>query len=174
MKSPPPRSEGSNPSLSATTQTIDFRDQRDQTDADRWQNGLILPVAKYMQQRQVAHLRIDVAGERVLGSLVPAGEQVKVFDLVDATDEERYYPLGVFLDLASAVEAGQGHAPPRWEPIVDDSAVVEVRVRNMGLSGGVYSVLWRGRWERDFESAEWKLTEQQTGTMENPLPLSAL
>lgn len=30
MKSPPPRSEGSNPSLSATTQMPDSRDQRDQ------------------------------------------------------------------------------------------------------------------------------------------------
>lgn len=31
MKSPPPRSEGSNPSLSATAQTPVLRDQRDQT-----------------------------------------------------------------------------------------------------------------------------------------------
>lgn len=172
MKSPPPRSEGSNPSLSATTQTIDLRDQRDQTDADRWKNGLILPLAKFMQQRQVAHLRVDVTRERVRFVLVPAGEKVDLFEVVDATDEERYYPLGIFLDLASAVEAAQEHAPPRWEPMVDDHAVVEIRLRTVGLSGGDYSVLWRGHWQRNYESAEWNLTEQQTGTPEKPLPLT--
>lgn len=33
MQPPPPRSEGSNPSLSATTQSHGFRDQRDQMSA---------------------------------------------------------------------------------------------------------------------------------------------
>lgn len=172
MKSPPPRSEGSNPSLSATTQTIDLRDQRDQMAAEQWQNVVIVPLAKFMMKRQVRHLWIDVVGDNARFALVPTGEKVELFEVVDATDEERYYPLGIFLDLASAVEAAQEHAPPRWEPMVDDHAVVEIRLRTVGLSGGDYSVIWRGHWQRNDESAEWNLTEQQTGTPEKPLPLT--
>lgn len=103
-------------------------------------------------------------------ALVPAGEAVDVFELVDATDEERYYPLGLFFDPGRALRAAREHDPRRWDSIVEDDALVEVRARTAGLSGGDYHVLWRARWTLDFDTNDWLLSDEQTGTLQTPLP----
>lgn len=95
-----------------------------------------------------------------------------IYELVDATSEEQYFPLGVFFDYAAALKAGETHEPRSWEEIVDTGAVVEIRARKVGISGGDYAVLWRGEWHYDYDAHEWKLVEQQTGTLEKPLPIT--
>ena len=100
-------------------------------------------------------------------------EVALVFELVDATSEEQYFPLGVFFDAASAVLKAQDHFPQRWDGDHVGQAVSEVRVRNIGLYGGSYIVLWRGEWHYDYDAGgEWKLVEQQLGTLEKPLPIT--
>lgn len=58
MKTTPPRSEGSNPSLSATTLKPDLRDQRDQTELEQWKQGLIQPIIRLMAKRGIVELHI--------------------------------------------------------------------------------------------------------------------
>lgn len=138
-----------------------------------WTQHFILPLAEFMQQRRMQSLHLRVTDGKVAFELVPVGEDVVIYELVDATDEEeRYYPLGVFLDMGQALKSAEGHDPAKWEPIVDTDAVVEIRARKLGTSGGMYAVLWRGRWDYDYEASSWKLVEQQTGTLEKPLPLT--
>lgn len=95
-----------------------------------------------------------------------------IFELVDATSEEQYYPLGVFFDLKTAVLNAVDHLPQRWDGDHVGQAVSEIRARNIGLYGGSYTVLWRGDWHYDYDGREWKLVEQQTGTLEKPLPIT--
>lgn len=106
-------------------------------------------------------------------ALIPFNEPVQIFELVDATSDEQYFPLGVFFDAASAVLKAQDHFPQRWDGDHVGQAVSEVRVRNIGLYGGSYVVLWRGEWHYDYDAGGvWKLVEQQTGTLEKPLPIT--
>ena len=81
-------------------------------------------------------------------------------------------PLGVFFDLKTAVLNAVDHLPQRWDGDHVGQAVSEIRARNIGLYGGSYTVLWRGDWHYDYDGREWKLVEQQTGTLEKPLPIT--
>ena len=64
----PPRTEGSNPSLSATSQSPEIRDKRDKpapevpADHDqKWKEHFIMPIIKMMQQRGVAELHMVIS-----------------------------------------------------------------------------------------------------------------
>lgn len=56
----PPRTEGSNPSLSATTYAQDRRSKRSKpADHDqKWQQHFIMPIVKLMSERGVAELHV--------------------------------------------------------------------------------------------------------------------
>lgn len=71
---PPPRTEGSNPSLSATSQSPEIRDKRDKpalkaatAHDQKWQERFIMPIIQLMHQRGVAELHVvlsrDTEGE---------------------------------------------------------------------------------------------------------------
>lgn len=86
-------------------------------------------------------------------------DSTHVYELVDVTDEESYYPLGVFLDLNTAVREAEQCDPSNWNG--DDReryARSEIRERALGLSGYDYRVLWRCCWmqeETEPESGEY-------------------
>ena len=42
-------------------------------------------------------------------------EHTHIYELVDATDEERYYPLGIEFDLTALIQAAEQHDPSCWE-----------------------------------------------------------
>jgi hypothetical protein len=78
-----------------------------------------------------------------------------IFELVDATNDETYYTLGLYLTLQDAVDdACVGDSPPT--DCYEDFATLEVRERKLGYSGHsnngkkVAVVVWT----RDFESDE--------------------
>ena len=69
----------------------------------------------------------------------------------------------------------QDHFPQRWDGDHVGQAVSEVRVRNIGLYGARYVVLWRGEWHYDYDAGgRVKLVEQQLGTLEKPLPITRM
>jgi len=100
----------------------------------------------------------------------------RLFELVDATSDEMYYPLGIFTELADAIAESKQHDPSGWDEDHDERAVAEIRARELGLSGHHYKVLWRCFWVRD-EILKGDLVhriwvhkgEPEMGTMERPL-----
>lgn len=138
-----------------------------------WESHFILPLASFMQKRGCQSVFVTVRAGQVGYEVTPVGESPLLYELVDATDEERYYPLGLFTNFATALRNATEHHPGRWEPVMDQSAFAEIRARKLGTSGGDYAVLWRGEWHYDYDAGgEWKLVEQQTGTLEKPLPIT--
>ncbi len=100
----------------------------------------------------------------------------EVFELVDATDEELYFPLGFFIDLPDAIAQARQFDPHQWENDREEHACCEIRCRRIGLSGDDYTVLWRCEWseqETEPDSGEfaWVHFSEAQGTTENPLPL---
>ena len=78
-----------------------------------------------------------------------------IFELVDATDDETYYTLGLYFTLQDAIDdACHGDSPPI--DCYDDVATLEILERKIGYSGHsnngkkVAEVVWT----RDFESDE--------------------
>jgi hypothetical protein len=156
------------PPLTATSLKILHKPDHDTA----WESHFILGLASFMQKRGCQSVFVTVRDGQVGYEVTPVGESPPLYELVDATDEERYYPLGLFTNFATALRNASEHHPGRWEPVMDQSAFAEIRARKLGTSGGDYAVLWRGEWFYDYEATEWKLVEQQTGTLENPLPIT--
>jgi len=93
-KTTPPRTEGSNPSLSATSLPGKSRDMRDKSapnaDPDhdqKWKEHFIKPIVKVMQQRGVAELHV-VLFRDPKGKLTATSCPMKaVFELIPFDDE---------------------------------------------------------------------------------------
>lgn len=86
----------------------------------------------------------------------------------------RTFLVAIDLDPTSDPDslAAADHLPQRWDGDHVGQAVAEIRARKVGTSGGDYAVLWRGEWFYDYDAGAWNLVEQQTGTLEKPLPIT--
>lgn len=99
-----------------------------------------------------------------------------IFELVDVTDEERYYTLGLFTNMEWAVREALRYDPSMWDNKVEDCAVCEIRRRAIGLSGQDYAVEWRCEWTSDTSDwmNAWVHAEPQRATLNKPLPMCRL
>jgi len=100
-------------------------------------------------------------------------ELTHIFELVDVTDEEHYYTLGLFTDLPWAIREAEQHDPSNWDNDIEDHACAEIRRRQIGLGGQDYQVLWRCDWmpETNDWDTHWVHDEPQVGTVEKPLSI---
>lgn len=85
----------------------------------------------------------------------------KVYELIDESDDESYYTMGLFASLAEAIEAAD---PDAVEDRDMDFITLAVRERTLGYGGWSRrgKCVWRAIWERDydFDSREWRLAER--------------
>ena len=85
---------------------------------------------------------------------VPLQRPVRaVFEVVDASDEEKYYPLGIYLDEAEALAVLDADAPP-YNDDDPESVVVEVRRRPTGFHPHAFAVIATRTWVRDYETGD--------------------
>lgn len=84
-----------------------------------------------------------------------------IFELIDATDEETYYSLGMYLDLESAIEdALKGDHPPT--DFYDDFVRLEVRELKLGFYGAHNSgkcraqIVWLSEYNESTDEYQWK------------------
>lgn len=81
----------------------------------------------------------------------------EVFELVDSSDDERYYPLGIFLTQEDA-EAALGNEPWDLAEYPDEYVELELRKRVIGLSDSG-SVVWTRKWQEEYnedgDEMEW-------------------
>ena len=85
----------------------------------------------------------------------------KVYEVVDATDDERYYTQGVFLSLAEAIKEIETGVDPANLPDseVDEYFKIEIRERKIGWSSDgktVYTREWTSEYNEDLDEYEWK------------------
>jgi hypothetical protein len=80
-----------------------------------------------------------------------------IYEVVDGTDDERYYTLGVFLTKEEASAVLDSEGPPNNEDD-PDSVTIEVRSRPIGFFPHAYTTIARRTWERMYEDNEpdWK------------------
>lgn len=87
-----------------------------------------------------------------------------VYELVDNTNEETFYPLGVWPTLAGAMAAMVGAQSPHdidspgFCDGYDDSCVLEIRQRPFGWGDGgrcVYRVTFTERYDEDRDDYVW-------------------
>jgi hypothetical protein len=93
-----------------------------------------------------------------------------VFEVVDATDDENYFTLGVFLSLADAMREVESRDAP--DDLGGDHGdheeycVVEIRERKIGL-GGIGREVARYEWKSTYDEAAdeygWIRTQNPTG-----------
>lgn len=83
-----------------------------------------------------------------------------IFEIVDATSDEAYYQIGVFLTLEDAVNAIEAKDRP-WELCENamfsgEAAVIEIRKRRIGISTlNSGEIVWSRGWvERYSEEAD--------------------
>lgn len=80
-----------------------------------------------------------------------------IWELVDVSCEETYYPLGVYLDAESAAEAIDSDEPP-FDEHGDDTVTIEIRKRKIGFHPHEHTRVASKTWRRDYaeESVGWK------------------
>lgn len=73
-----------------------------------------------------------------------------VFEVVDSSNDEQYWSLGVFLDEQAAMSVLDADEPPYTD---DDPecAVVEVRRREVGFKPHNYTTVASRQWVRNYE-----------------------
>jgi len=76
----------------------------------------------------------------------------EVFDVIDVSDEDVFFPLGIFLSLKAAKEALKTGPSDEWESDSfrdSDICTVEVRKRPIGF-GGIGRPLLTISWEQEY------------------------
>src|SRR5574343_663862 len=76
-----------------------------------------------------------------------------VYEVVDATDDEMYYPLGLFTDPAKALSLLDGAEPPYSEDN-PESVTIEVRGRKLGFNPHSFWVVAKRTWERVYDDSD--------------------
>jgi len=73
-----------------------------------------------------------------------------IFEVIDATDDERYYTLGLFLTEAEALAVLDTEEPPSNEDD-PDSVTIEVRCRPLGYHPHAYTTIAERTWVRNYD-----------------------
>lgn len=101
----------------------------------------------------------------------PRKEITEVFDVIDVSDEDIFYPLGIFLSLEDAKKALKAGPSDDWESESfqhTDICTVEVRTRPIGF-GGLGRAVLTISWEQDYdeEKGEFSWSMERTHTEQN-------
>ena len=90
-----------------------------------------------------------------------------VYEAVDCTNDEMYFPVGIWHSLEDAANACDGDEPPCDEQSGDDDRiVVEIRERAIGFSEHgkrVASFEWERDWDNDPLGVDWKRVQKEGG-----------
>lgn len=90
-------------------------------------------------------------------------QPTEIYELVDATDDEQYYTLGVFTTREGAFAAGTaGDSPPTMQE-VEDCCILEIRKRPLdslvpGPISPELTIEWSQTYNEDTDEDEWSYT----------------
>ena len=97
---------------------------------------------------------------------------MKIYEIVDASSDEQYFTIGLFLTLEDAVSQVEFEGVSIISELDGDDHTVEIREREVGKLewSGTGKKVWRRMWERDWskEDDEWHvISEEPTIPMRN-------
>ena len=111
--------------------------------------------------------KIEEEHDKLMAIILPMDRPAQnVFEVVDVSDEEAFYTIGVFLSLQEAIAAIEAKAAP-WTlcdnaMYAGDYASMEIRSRRIGLdplNNG--AVVWRRAWgnvyDEDADDNDWRV-----------------
>ena len=87
----------------------------------------------------------------------------KVYEIIDRSNEEMYFTIGLFATLEAAIAEVEKQGVSIIDELGDDEASVEIAEREIGKAewSGTGKVVWSRRWVRDWdeedEDLEWKI-----------------
>lgn len=81
-------------------------------------------------------------------------EIVHVFEAVDATDEEQYFTLGIFLTEESALAILNKPEPECYYGLDTESITIEIRQRKIGLHPYAWDKIASKTWWRNYDDGE--------------------
>jgi hypothetical protein len=115
------------------------------------------------------HSAAKALTERILAASESAKPQ-HVFEVVDASDEERYYTLGMFFDRNEAMSLLDCDEPP-YNDDDPESAVIEIRERPVGFHPHKFKTIAARTWVRNYsDDDDGKWTAQPIRHKEAPTP----
>lgn len=76
-----------------------------------------------------------------------------VYEVIDRSDDEQYYPLGIFLDRESALKVLDADKPPLNDGDLD-YVTHEVRIRPVGFNPYAERAIATRSWERKYDEAD--------------------
>lgn len=100
----------------------------------------------------------------------PVQSETAVFELTDVTDEEMYYPIGIWLTLGEAIAYVDRCKEPDdlgSDQCHDDTCRVEIRERKIGRSTHGKAVFER-QWVQDYNDADDKYEWRIVPTTQTP------
>lgn len=76
----------------------------------------------------------------------------QIYEVIDRTDDEAYYTLGLFLSLDDAIKDAESKTPDDWESDgnIDDYAEIEIRERQIGWTGTNTKKVWEMSWKKTY------------------------
>lgn len=77
-----------------------------------------------------------------------------VFEVVDSTLEEQYWPLGIFPTEEDAMAIIRADQPPKFEGACEDAVRVEVRRRRFGFHPHEFETIAAREWYLNWDFAD--------------------
>lgn len=87
-----------------------------------------------------------------------------IYEVIDATDDERYYTLGLFLTEAEALSVLDSEEPPSDEN-GSDAVTLEVRRRPLGYHPHAWTKVAERTWVRNYDD---NLPDWTAGAIQSP------
>jgi len=77
----------------------------------------------------------------------------RIYEVVDASNEENYWPLGLFLSESEAMSLLDGESPP-YSDDDPESVLIEVRSRPVGFHPHEYTTVASRVWVRTYDDTK--------------------
>ena len=84
-------------------------------------------------------------------------DELFVYEIVDSSDDEMYFPVGIFSSLEKAIAAVERWGnDPELENGLDEYQKIEIRQRRLD-SFDNFREVWTREWVWDFEDDKWRV-----------------
>jgi hypothetical protein len=76
----------------------------------------------------------------------------KIYEVIDASDDEMYWPMALYLNKEEAIQKCENLLPDDWDSpgYIDDYAKLEIRERPIGWMTSIGDIVFTVEWEKKY------------------------